>query len=166
MEDFEQLYLLYSKQIFNYLFFKCRDRYLAEEMLQETFYQAIKSILRIKRESKVSTWLYQIANNIYLKNLTRVRKEQVSSLGEMTVSDENTKPDILLEAKESTEEVIDSINRLKEPLREIVFLRSYNELSFKEIGGILNQTEGWARTNFYRAKLLLKEYLISQKEEF
>jgi RNA polymerase sigma-70 factor (ECF subfamily) len=165
MEDFEQLYLLYSKQLFSYLLFKCGDRYLAEEMLQETFYQAIKSIFRFKGESKVSTWLYQISNNIYLKNLTRLRKEQVSPLEELNVSDESDPPDVLLEAKESTQEVINGINRLKEPFKEIVFLRSYNELSFKEIGGIFNQSEGWARTNFYRAKLLLKEYLISQKEE-
>ena len=82
MEDFEQLYCLYSKQLYKYLLYISGDKYLAEELLQETYYQALKSIFRFKGDSKVSTWLYQISKNVYLKHLTKERKEKLISMSE------------------------------------------------------------------------------------
>lgn len=164
MEDFEQLYRLYSRQLFNYLYYLCGSRQMAEELLQETFYQAFKSILRFKGNSKVSTWLYQIAKNIYFKHLAKVRKQKLSSLEETKELVCSATPDILFEEKEKSKDVIKAINKLKEPFREIIVLRSFSELSFKEIGEILNKTEGWARTNFYRAKLTLKDILSDETE--
>lgn len=164
MEDFEQLYRLYSRQIFNYLYYLCGDRQIAEELLQETFYQAFKSIFRFKGNSKVSTWLYQIAKNIYYKHLAKVRKLKLSSFEEANELICLATPDILFEEKEKGMSIIKAINKLKEPFREILVLRSFSELSFKEIGDVLNKTEGWARTNFYRAKLKLKDILSNEEE--
>ena len=164
MEDFEQLYYLYSKQLFKYLLYISGDAHLAEELLQETYYQALKSIFRFKGDSKISTWLYQIGKNVYLKHLSKVRKEHLISIDETKDLTNPNTPDVIIEEKEESINLLNSLNKLKEQSREIIFLRSFDELSFREIGDVFNQTEGWARTNFYRAKLQLKDYLLNSKE--
>lgn len=165
MEDFEQLYCLYSKKLYKYLLYICGDKYLAEELLQETYYQALKSIFRFKGESKVSTWLYQIGKNVYYKHLTRVHKEQLTTIDKTKDLVYPNTPEVIVEEKENSLSLFKALYKLKEQYREIIFLRSFDELSFREIGDMLNQSESWARTNFYRAKLKLKNLLVDDKEE-
>lgn len=165
MKDFEELYSLYSKGLYKYLLYICRDRQLAEELLQETYYQAMKSILSFKGGSKVSTWLYQIGRNVCLKHLAKARKVSfisVDEIGDMPCS--KTTEEVVQDSEEGIA-IINSINKLKPQYREIVCLRLFDELSFREIGGAFNQSEGWARTNFYRAKLQLKDLLSRNNEE-
>lgn len=165
MDDFEQLYNLYSKPLFKYLLYMSGDKHIAEELLQETYYQAIKSIFRFKGDSKVSTWLYQIAKNVYMKRLTVMRKEKNISLEETDEIIYPNTPELIIEDKELKMNLIKTLNKLKEPFKEIIILRSFNEHSFREIGELFNQSENWARTNFYRAKLQLKNLLIQSEEE-
>lgn len=72
-----------------------------------------------------------------------------------------------IQSDETTEEKVISndekislyrkLQKLDEKTREVIYLRITGELSFKEIGMILNQTENWARVTFYRGKNQLKE---------
>src|SRR5699024_5778820 len=62
-------YELYSKDLFNYLLYLTHSHSLSEELVQETFYQAFKSIHRFRGESKVKTWLFQIAKHLYYKHI-------------------------------------------------------------------------------------------------
>jgi RNA polymerase sigma-70 factor (ECF subfamily) len=159
LEDFEALYRQYAKPLFRYLICLCGDRQLAEELLQETFYQAINSIFRFKGNSKVSTWLYQIAKNVYLKHASKARKGQIVSLENI----ENMASPELLDAamieEEQNSNLIAALKQLEDPFKEIVCLRVFNDLSFKEMGELFNRSEGWARITFYRAKLQLKAFL-------
>lgn len=161
MEDFEQLYSLYSKQLYKYLLYLSGDKYLTEELLQETYYQALKSIFRFRGDSKVSTWLYQISKNVYFKHLSKVKKEQLREINETKDLTYLNTPDMIIEGMEARINLIEALDKLKEQSREIIFLRTFDELSFREIGKVFNQSEGWARTNFYRAKLQLKDLLLN-----
>jgi RNA polymerase sigma-70 factor (ECF subfamily) len=165
VEDFDQFYRLYSKQLYKYLLFISGDKQLAEELLQETYYQAFKSIFRFKGDSKVSTWLYQIGKNVYLKHLYKVRKERLVSIDEIKDLACVSTPEVIIENKEKGINLINALYKLKENYREIILLRSFDELSFREIGAVFNQSEGWARTNFFRAKLQLKDLILNNNEE-
>jgi RNA polymerase sigma-70 factor, ECF subfamily len=165
LEDFDALYRQYAKQLFRYLVCLSGDRQLAEELLQETFYQAINSIFRFKGDSKVSTWLYQIAKNVYLKQASKARKGRMASLDEI----ENVASPGLLDAavieEEQNSNLAAALNKLDDPFREIICLRVFNELSFKEVGELFSRSEGWARTTFYRAKLQLRAFLSDDFSE-
>jgi len=165
VDDFEQLYCLYSKQLYKYLLYISGDKYLAEELLQETYYQALKSIFRFKGDSKVSTWLYQISKNVYLKHISKEMKEKLISTNETKDLIYSNTPEEIIEGKEKSINLINAIYELKDQDREIIFLRSFGDLSFREIGAEFKQSEGWARTNFYRAKLKLKNLLINSEED-
>ena len=164
LKDFKQLYKLYSKPLYNYLLYLTNDRSLAEELVQETFYQVIISIHRFKGRSTIKTWVYQIGKNVYYKHL----KKNAMNNGEFDENDvkfaDFSTPENIWE-KEERESVLHlAIQQLKEPYKQVVILRSFNELSFKEIGNILEGSENWARVTFHRGKLRLREIL--KKEEF
>jgi RNA polymerase sigma-70 factor, ECF subfamily len=165
LEDFEELYRRHAKQLFRYLVCLSGDRQLAEELLQETFYQAINSIFRFKGNSKVSTWLYQIAKNVYLKHVSKVRKRQMASLDDIENVASPELLDVAMIEEEQNSNLAAALNKLSDPFREIIFLHVFNELSFKEVGELFSRSEGWARTTFYRAKLQLKAMLCDDLNE-
>ena len=70
-------------------------------------------------------------------------------------SEDKTEEKIIL--NESKVELYKKIQKLDKQTREVIYLRITGELSFKEIGDILNKTENWARVTFYRGKQKLKE---------
>lgn len=70
-------------------------------------------------------------------------------------SDDNTEEQIIFNDEKMS--LYKAMQKLDEKTREVIYLRITGELSFKEIGIILNQTENWARVTFYRGKNQLKE---------
>ncbi len=156
----EELYQEYFSLVYNYLRSLCGKKEVAEELTQETFYKAIKGINKFKGESKISTWLCQIAKNLWRDYLKKENK-----IKEISYDDENYIDILLIE--ESYNENIDDredlinlykeIHKLDEKTREVFYLRMKGELSFKEIGEILDKSEEWARLTFYRGKIKLKE---------
>ncbi len=156
MQDMEQIYEQYFETVNKYLFCLTRNNDIAEELTQETFYKAVKKIDTYKGECKISVWLCQIAKNSWYdyckKNKKVMRLEE--ELLEIQ-SDETTEEKVI-----SNDEKISlyrKLQKLDEKTREVIYLRITGELSFKEIGMILNQTENWARVTFYRGKNQLKE---------
>ena len=156
MQDMEQIYEQYFETVNKYLFCLTRNNDIAEELTQETFYKAVKKIDTYKGECKISVWLCQIAKNSWYdyckKNKKVIRLEE--ELLEIQ-SDETTEEKVI-----SNDEKISlyrKLQKLDEKTREVIYLRITGELSFKEIGMILNQTENWTRVTFYRGKNQLKE---------
>lgn len=156
MQDMEQIYEQYFETVNKYLFCLTRNNDIAEELTQETFYKAVKKIDTYKGECKISVWLCQIAKNSWYdyckknKKVMRLKEELLE-----IQSDETTEEKVI-----SNDEKISlyrKLQKLDEKTREVIYLRITGELSFKEIGMILNQTENWARVTFYRGKNQLKE---------
>ena len=163
MKEFGEFYNLYSKSIYKYLLYLTGDHHLSEDLLQETFYNAFKAIGKFKGEAKVSTWLYTIAKNVYLKEAGRSKKSEVllteSELYQEEVYEKTDfgMPEVIVEEKDNIKTIILAIRRLEENYRQVILLRSIGELSFREIGELLNKNENWARITFYRAKIKLKQ---------
>ncbi len=158
----EELYKEYSKLVYNYLYSLSRDSFISEELTQETFYKAIKGINKFNYEYKVSTWLCQIAKNTWIDFLRKEKRKK-----EIPIDDVNYIEKFIIEKsiEENVEdkakiiELYKNIHKLDEDTREVFYLRIKGELSFKEIGEILNKTENWARLAFYRGKIKLKEVM-------
>lgn len=161
--EFDKYYQDYSKRVYLFLISMCHDSDLAEELTQETFYQAIKSVNKFRGECSVYTWLCRIAKNMWLRELER-RKRNINNLSSEENKDyiseisENTEnPEERLIAKEGKIDVLKRLHSLPEIEKEIILLRASGELSFKEIGEIFDKTENWARVTYYRAKQKLKK---------
>ena len=141
----------YAKLIYKYLYSLCRNEDLAEELMQETFYQAVKSQKNYNGTCKVSTWLCQIAKHLWYQELDRMRKEQGIPLEETLISKELSLDDQIIQ-KEALQLLSDRVQALDELSQEVFLLRVNGELSFRDIGNALDRSENWARVTFYRIK--------------
>ena len=156
MQDIKEIYEEYFETVNKFLFCLTKNYDIAEELTQETFYRAVKRIGTYKGDCKISVWLCQIAKNLWYDQC-RKNKKIVNYDYDMSN----------LEVKDSVEEQIISndekitlykkMQKLDEKTREVIYLRITGELSFKEIGDILNKSETWARVTFYRGKQKMKE---------
>lgn len=150
MDDIESIYKEYFFIVYKYLLCLTHDSELAEELTQDTFVKAIMKINTFKVESKISTWLISIAKNLYFNELKRSRKSiDINKIGQQMCNE--CVEDIIV-LKEEKELLKEKINNLDEISRQVVFFRISGELSFKEIGDLLNKSENWARVTYYRAK--------------
>ncbi len=156
----EELYKKYSRLVYNYLKSLCENTEIAEELTQETFYKAIKGVKNFKGDSKVSTWLCQIAKNVWRDYLSHEKKLKLTSIDDEKYINSLLVEKIETEDIDARNELISlykEIHKLDEKTKEVFLLRIRGELSFKEIGNIMGQSEEWARTIFYRGKIKLKE---------
>jgi len=153
MQPMEEIYQEYAKLVYRYLLSLAKDPDLAEELTQETFFQAIRSIGRYDESCKISTWLCAIAKNVWHGYLrkdpeTEDFQDQVIAVG--------SAEEKVLEEQERTD-LLRKVHELPEPYREVIYLRIYADLSFREIGDVIGKTENFARVTFYRGKEKLKK---------
>lgn len=156
--DMEQHYKQYAQTVYKYLLSLTRDEDLAEELTQETFFQAIRSSDKYDGSCAVPTWLCAIAKNV----LRTYRRKHPPHEDIADISEES----FALPSAESSAEASDErvglfrrLHELPEPYREILYLRIFGGLSFREIGEVHNKTENWARVTFYRGKEKLRKDL-------
>ncbi|MBQ2846545.1 MAG: sigma-70 family RNA polymerase sigma factor [Mogibacterium sp.] len=153
MQPMDEIYKSYAMTVYKYLLSMTHDEDLSEELTQETFYQAIRTIDRYDESCRISTWLCGIAKNVLITYRRKNRQHE-----ELSDWDGNAQPD-QDEIIRSEERVIliRKIHDLPEPFREVVYLRVFGELSFREIGDVHGKTENWARVTFYRGKEKLRK---------
>lgn len=155
----DNIYQEYGEFVFKYSLTLTNDFDSAEELTQETFYQAIKSIDNYHDDgnSKFSTWLCSIAKNLWLQEINRKNKKHklVTSLNIESPSIYSLEEEYI--RSEDLMELFKMTHQLNEDKKEIIYLRLLGDLSFKEIGIIFDKTENWARVTFYRARQQLKK---------
>jgi RNA polymerase sigma-70 factor (ECF subfamily) len=165
----------YTSRMVNLAYQIVGDRDLAEDVAQDTFLRAYRSAARYREISKFSTWLYTIAINL-CRNELRRRKFRTYSLEGMAerqdddrlridIADETTKPDLDLERKETGRLVREAVASLPEKFRTPLVLRDIQELSYEEIGEIMELPEGTVKSRINRGRLRVKEILKPLFEE-
>lgn len=156
MLDPEKIYREYSKTVFRYLYAKTGDSHISEELTQETFYQAIRRISSFDGSCKVTTWLCAIAKHqllkYYRKHPRHCDTDDIADLAD------NTLPADYF-SEEGKVEILRAMHELPEAMREVMHLRIFGNLSFRQIGDIMEHSENWARVTYYRGNLRLREKL-------
>lgn len=153
--SFEKIYKENYKLVYGYLLKLCKNSSLAEELTAETFYKALEYYENYQHKGYTSTWLCEIAKNLYYKHYNK-RKSNINLENENIVDDYDFESK--LTDKEMAIQIHKHLHTLKEPYKEVFVLRVFAELSFAEIGTIFSKSEVWARVTFYRGKnMLIKE---------
>ena len=163
----KEIYEKYSKLVYNYLYKITNNKELSEDLMQETFYSAIKNINSFNNKCKISTWLCQIAKNKYMNEIRKqnvlVSMEEYSfDYFNIYINNETNNIEQNLIKNEEKEFLYKNLNKLDDTIRELFFLKIKLNLTFKEIAIILGKTEEWARVNFYRTKIKIKEELKNE----
>lgn len=154
MEDMEQIYREHAQTVYKFLLSQCHNETLAEELTQETFYQAVRSIDRFDGSCKISVWLCQIGKHLWYQYVRKKKREV--PVGEAAEDRAVSSAEEEILTRENHLDLLRQIHRLSDPAREVVYLRAFGGLSFREIGDVLGKTETWARVTFYRSKERIK----------
>jgi len=146
------------------------NRQDAEDVTQEVFFEAYKSLKRFRFESKLSTWLYRIAVN---RSLNHQRKRKLdrwlsldfNAIGEGTDNVDvpgaiDESPDAMMEKKDTEHIVQEAISKLPERQRTALLLHRYEELPYQEIAKIMDVTLASVESLLHRAKETLAKRLL------
>jgi len=159
--SFAELYDRYFDKIYRFIYYKTSHRENAEDLTSQTFAKALEKInsFKINDAGTFSAWLYRIArNNIidyYRTNHDHQDIEQ--TFGLYQENDMENK----LNNQQELEKIQDKLDLLKPEQKEIIVMRVWNELSYKEISQIVGKSEASCKMTFSRAIRQLKTTLVS-----
>lgn len=157
MTDFQEVYHLYFRDVYRYALSLCRNEAAAEEITQETFYKALQKLDSFDGKGKVFVWLCQIAKNTYISMCRKDKKLDPDADTACLASGISMEGNFF--DRETAFAIHKVLHALEEPYKEVFSLRTFGELSFKQIAELFGKTEAWARVTYHRARLKIKEEL-------
>ena len=164
-EAFRLIFERYSRPVISFIFDMVNDRALAEELTQETFVRAFRAIRTMRRETKLSTWLFGIAINVAREALrARVRAGNHLHLADKAVldlSDGSPAPveDVL--SKELNDVIRRSLAALDEDKRLVFTLKVLHQCSYEEIAEITGFSIAKLKTDLHRARAEMRRRISS-----
>ena len=146
------LYEQHANYVYRYLYALCGEADTAEELTQETFCRALKSLSSFRGDCSPQVWLCAIGKRLWYGELERRRRAapaEEEALSRLAAPDD---PAEEAQRREERLALYRAMQGLDPDTREVIYLRLAGELPFRDIGEILGRSEVWARVRFYRGK--------------
>jgi RNA polymerase sigma-70 factor (ECF subfamily) len=166
-DAFGQLYERYADKIYNYVYYRTGNVADAEDLTARVFMRAMKHISNYDdRGVPFSAWLYRIAHNL-VANWHRDRsRRKILSLDDVSQWNfQEEGPESLTQFLEDREALLETIRRLPADRQELLILKFVERLSNKEIGDIMDRSEGAIKSLYHRTLLSLREEIQSKQEQ-
>jgi RNA polymerase sigma-70 factor (ECF subfamily) len=156
------IFTLYYKVAYNAAYFYCGDKYIAEEAAQEAILKAIQNIHQLRDPNKIEPWIKKIAINNTI-TLFRKHKKVLSLENSLPISDSpDNLPEYFIDSQETLNAVRMAIDSLNPVMKQVIYLRFYEEMKIKDISLMLKKPENTIRTIIHRGKISIKKKLISE----
>lgn len=172
---FNELIMMYQKQVFNIAYGMLSDYEDASDAAQEVFVKVYKSIASFRGQSSFNTWLYRICSNV-CNDMLRKRQRRGISVSLEAEEDEMGSaaelvsdapgPEEKLAMSERQKAVRDAINSLSQEFREIIIYSDLQQLSYDEVAEILKCPKGTVKSRLNRARNALRKKLSDKRELF
>lgn len=144
-----------------------RDRDLAEDLVQETFFFALKNFHQLRDRNKSKYWLFSILRNLFLKNLEKRKnwiEVEFDAVCESLHDKNKMNPEHDFFEAELKNSIQCALDTLDERLKFPVILFYFEGRSYKEIGAILSIPIGTVMSRIARAKVYLKRELVKNQD--
>ncbi len=157
-EEFEKIYDGYVGKIYRFIFVKVSSQEIAEDLTSEVFLRGWKSFQEKKEIENPSAFLYQIARNLIVDHYREKGKTRLVSVEFLEIVDpDDLEKKALLSS--DLKEIQAGISKLNDNYQNVIIWHYLDELSIKEISGILDKSEGTIRVMLHRALKSLKKEL-------
>lgn len=165
---FDELMIKYQSPVYSFVISMVKHPDAASDIFQETFIKVFKKLQQYKTTGSFKSWVFTIASNTALDYLRKQSRSRAQSLEEEvsenltfadTIASDDKEPDEILVTEETREAVNKALCSLSEEQREIVLLREYSGLTFKEIAEAKNLPIGTVLTRMRRALIKLSSLL-------
>ncbi len=168
----EVLIVRHKEKIYTSIFLLVKDKYLAEDIFQDVFIRVIDTIRsgRYTEEGKFLPWAMRIAHNLCVDHFRKVKRTPAIKMGDdrdifevINFSEDGV--DRRMMQRQSHDRVREMLDRLPEDQREVIILRHYAELSFKEIAAMtdcsINTALGRMRYGLINLRKMMQEQQIA-----
>ena len=156
--DFDEIYRLYFRDVYVFSLALTANSTAAQELTQETFFKALKSIDRFDGSKDIRAWLFTIARNTFYTDCKLQARYSTEESEEERPSEEISVEERLMD-EDSAFLIHQFLHTIKEPYKEVFSLRTFGELSFEKIGQLFGKSPGWARVTYYRAKKQIQDHM-------
>ena len=154
-DSFDQIYQTYFDPVYRYALSLSGDPHAAEEVAQEAFFKALRSLDQFRGDSSLKSWLCAIAKNLWLSEQRKKKTQPMD--GTADLPDPAIGPEESLLRRDESMRIHRLLHRLDEPYREVFTLRTLGQLSFRDIGELFGKSENWACVVYHRARLKIKQ---------
>lgn len=169
-EAFDHILDKYRRPIVNFIYKIVNNSAEAEELAQEVFLRVYRARLTYEPRARFAAWIYRIATNLSFKEADRKRRMRFWHQRDDSQGDASTEEDVFhdpmqnaenkLIATEMGEVIRRAIAALPRHEKTALVLRRYEELSYREIAGIMHCTEAAVKTYIHRGKLHVRELIL------
>ncbi len=169
--SFNYLLDTFWNDVYNFQLKRTQDEYEAEDITIQSFSKAFDKISTFKEEYNFKTWLIQISKNIHIDLL---RKKKISIQSKTTtevedyvygIIDDTPSPEDKLITEQNLAQLLRFIKQLKPNYQEVINLRYFQELSYKEIADHLDEPINNVKVKLLRAKKLLAEIITESQRK-
>ena len=149
--ELDEIYRLYAGDIYRFALRLCHNEALAQDIVQDTMLNAVKSIDKFDGKCSLKTYLCTIARNLYFNHLKRADNRNLPLDEAVDLSSENSVEQQTLDRLDA-QRIHKALHKLDEPYKEVFTLRVFAELKYSDIGALFGKTDRWARVIYFRAK--------------
>jgi len=158
--DFDKVYDSYADMVYSYIRFRIKDRFLAEDILQDTFLSVYRNQAQLSKVRSIKAWLLSIAHNKMVDRLRKTRHEELS----YSPGDESNAaadhPQL-----ENNVFIDQLLGQLDETSRQIVYGIYVEGLTCRDMAEILGIPEGTVKSKSFYARAKLREWLEEDKND-
>lgn len=154
VNSFDQIYQTYFDPVYRFALSLSGNPQNAEEITQETFFRAMRSLDQFQGRSSLKSWLCAIAKNLWLSELRKKKAQLMDDA--IPLADPSIGPEEAIVRREEGLRVHRLLHRLDEPYREVFTLRALGQLSFRDIGELFGKSGNWACVVYHRARAKIK----------
>ena len=164
-EAFAQLYEEHFDKIYRYVSLKIGDRMEAEDITQQVFLNAIKSVSSFKwRGIPFSAWLFRIAHNQVVDYLRKKTRRATTPLEESLVANDED-PQQIVGKKLEVEGLLAAVEKLTPAQREVISLRFAGELPIASVAKVMHKSEGAVKALQHSAIVALRKVLLAAQDQ-
>jgi RNA polymerase sigma-70 factor (ECF subfamily) len=164
----EELVDAYGPRVYGYLYRLLDDRQEAEDLLQDVFVRLVRGIGSYKHRENFDAWIFRIATNLVRDRVRRRQRRPVFVATDddiepraplLGLRDSSPNPSETMERHEEIDRLGRALNRLSDDEREVIVLRHFSQLSFKEIAGLLGAPVGTVLAKAHRTLAKLRKLM-------
>ncbi len=168
--SFNYLLDFFWNDVYNFQLKRTQNEYEAEDITLQSFAKAFDKINTFDEAYNFKTWLIQISKNIHIDLLRKknasIRSKTTSDVDDAVykIADDTPTPEDKLITEQNLSLLLRYIKQLKPHYQEVINLRYFQELSYKEISEVMNEPMNNIKVKLLRARKLLAEIITSKKD--
>lgn len=163
-DAFNSLVTRWNKRIFNFALRYSNDRSFAEEVVQKTFIQLFQKVDQLQDLTKFKPWFYRIANNLCISEGRRIKRKKEIFMPMTTIPSvtDRVNPATIYEKDEKSKLVIQALQSIPGEQRQVIIMKEYEGLKFREIAEVLGESENTIKSRMYYGLDAMRKLLLKQ----